>query len=130
MRGGCARGRIFPRRFRPSSGRRPEGLHSPSDREGTEQVIPWGRRASAGLASVHVARRVLTEESCRAFVAAHEASALFGFWTAMAAVLVTAPDRNTVETKSRRRRCCALGYLLSCARSIGAVDATPGWGEF
>src|SRR5262249_4658956 len=45
MRGGCERGRIFPRRFRPSSGRRPEGLHSRSHREGTGHVtrvrVPW-----------------------------------------------------------------------------------------
>src|SRR5262245_2250275 len=32
----------FPRRFRASSGRRPEGLHSRSHREGTRQVIPRG----------------------------------------------------------------------------------------
>src|SRR5262245_63679533 len=54
MRGGCERGRFFPRRSRPSSGRRPEGLHSRSHREGTGQVIPpgGGRRASASVASL------------------------------------------------------------------------------
>jgi hypothetical protein len=53
MRGGCERGRIFPRRFRPSSGRRPKGLHSRSHREGTGQVIrQGGRRASASLVSL------------------------------------------------------------------------------
>src|SRR5262245_53888144 len=43
----------FPRRFRPSSGRTPEGLHSRSHREGTGQVIPrGGRRASASVVSL------------------------------------------------------------------------------
>src|SRR5215510_14076536 len=39
MRGRCERGRIFPRRFRPSSGRRSDGLHSQSHREGAGHVI-------------------------------------------------------------------------------------------
>ena len=45
----------FPRRFRPSSGRTPEGLHSRSHREGTRQVIPRGtpRVRVSGLSSAY-----------------------------------------------------------------------------
>src|SRR5262245_40187288 len=49
MRGGCERGRIFPRRSRPSSGRRPKGLHSQSHREDRGPVIPRGTRASVSV---------------------------------------------------------------------------------
>src|SRR5262245_15795366 len=58
MRGGCERRRFFPRRFRPSSGRRPEGLHSRSHREGTRQVIPRGtpRVRVSGLFRLRTAR--------------------------------------------------------------------------
>src|SRR5215831_19141550 len=41
-----------PRRFRPSSGRRPEGLHSRSHREGTTEVIPRGTPRVASRVSL------------------------------------------------------------------------------